>query len=406
MGYTALKGGLDAIQAAEQLVRAATRSAGGPALSTSQIMTAFPLAVDRVMAEGSLYAPELAALALRQSAGDLFEAAFLLRAYRSTLSRLAYTEPVSSTEMYPVWRRISPAFKDIPGGQILGQTLDYTQRLLEIEETSAPASEGDGAASGHGEESSGEAAGSTPPRLSKVADVLRREGLLGNRPDADPAEAPFDVTREPLSFPAPRSARLQTLARGDTGVLTALAYAGLRGYSAADHPTLAELRVGELPLRVIHPYTGRTFTAGRLRVTECETLTYDLDPGDPNLGTLAARRIGREEPSAKERFVLGYGLVFGHNERMAISISQLDRALAGDGDTAGAARNEEFVLSHVDGLEGAGFVEHLKLPHYVTFQAYLDRTRHLRESGRGAHAAMDPDVGGAHPHPHPAQVGP
>jgi alpha-D-ribose 1-methylphosphonate 5-triphosphate synthase subunit PhnI len=41
--------------------------------------------------------------------------------------------------------------------------------------------------------------------------------------------------------------------------------------------------------------------------------------------------------------------------------------------------NQEFVVSHVDSVESSGFVEHLKLPHYVTFQAGLQRSRRLRE---------------------------
>ena len=41
--------------------------------------------------------------------------------------------------------------------------------------------------------------------------------------------------------------------------------------------------------------------------------------------------------------------------------------------------NQEFVVSHVDSVESSGFVEHLKLPHYVTFQAGLQRARKFRE---------------------------
>ena len=42
------------------------------------------------------------------------------------------------------------------------------------------------------------------------------------------------------------------------------------------------------------------------------------------------------------------------------------------------AQDEEFVLSHSDNVQATGFVEHLKLPHYVDFQAELLLVRQLR----------------------------
>jgi alpha-D-ribose 1-methylphosphonate 5-triphosphate synthase subunit PhnI len=82
------------------------------------------------MGEGSLYAPEHGALALMQVEGDSFEAAFHLRAYRATLKRRYYSESMNTREM-TVERRISSTFREIPGGQILGPTRDYSMRLLE-----------------------------------------------------------------------------------------------------------------------------------------------------------------------------------------------------------------------------------------------------------------------------------
>ena len=67
-----------------------------PEISTDQIREQLPLAVDRVMAEGSLYDPELAALAIKQARGDLIEAIFLLRAYRTTLPRFGASEPLDT----------------------------------------------------------------------------------------------------------------------------------------------------------------------------------------------------------------------------------------------------------------------------------------------------------------------
>ncbi len=82
------------------------------------------------MSEGSLYDPELAALAIKQARGDLIEAIFLVRAYRTTLPRFGYSEPVDTGAMLAE-RRISATFKDLPGGQVLGPTFDYTHRLLD-----------------------------------------------------------------------------------------------------------------------------------------------------------------------------------------------------------------------------------------------------------------------------------
>ena len=70
---------------------------------------------------------------------------------------------------------------------------------------------------------------------------------------------------------------------------------------------------------------------------------------------------------------IGYGLVFGRNDNKAISMSILDYILCNEGD--GILNNQEFVLLHGDCLEMSGFISHLKLPHYVTFQSKLDRVR-------------------------------
>src|SRR3954447_9926981 len=131
MGYSAVKGGLDAISVAERLVQHPLLAKDEAPLDTRHLEHQLSLAVDKIMGEGGLYAPELAALALKQANGDLFEAAFLLRAYRSTLPRLGYSLAARG-DMMRVIRRISSAFKDVPGGQLLGQTLDYTQRLLDF----------------------------------------------------------------------------------------------------------------------------------------------------------------------------------------------------------------------------------------------------------------------------------
>jgi alpha-D-ribose 1-methylphosphonate 5-triphosphate synthase subunit PhnI len=89
------------------------------------------LACARVMNEGSLYDLDLAALALKQAQGDAIEAAFLMRAYRTTLPRFGSSEPVDTAQM-AIRRRVSATYKDLPGGQVLGPTYDYTHRLFDF----------------------------------------------------------------------------------------------------------------------------------------------------------------------------------------------------------------------------------------------------------------------------------
>jgi len=82
------------------------------------------------------------------------------------------------------------------------------------------------------------------------------------------------------------------------------------------------------------------------------------------------------------RFTRGYGLAFGHCERKVMSMALVDRALRArelDEEVKAPAQDEEFVLSHSDNVQATGFVEHLKLPHYVDFQAELGLVRKLRD---------------------------
>lgn len=358
MGYTAVKGGEEAIKAAERLEYAAAEGSG---LTVEAVEKGLKHAVDAVMSEAGLYAPALAARAVAEAQGDLAEAAFLLRAYRSTLPRVGYTAPADTGEMRLV-RRVSSAFKDVPGGQVLGPTRDYSQRLLGLrrEETPPPDESPNGAANAGDD---GE--------LSRITDLLRDAGLVAERKPEESGE-PFDLTREALRVPAPRSGRLQSLSRGEAGAMSALAYSSLRGFGAV-HPTLAEFRVGHLPLRVEHPHLGEEVEIGEVLCTEVEAVGREMGYG------------GEGEDEEEAAMSLGYGLVFGRGERKAISMAILDAAIRAGAERAegpaGPAEDEEFVLYHTDGIEATGFVEHLKLPHYVTFQSSLDRLREVQKKG-------------------------
>jgi alpha-D-ribose 1-methylphosphonate 5-triphosphate synthase subunit PhnI len=184
-------------------------------------------------------------------------------------------------------------------------------------------------------------------------------------PAGSPEDEPFDVTRTPPSFPIPRSGWLQVLARGEAGAMLMLSYSSMRGFGGTGHGAIAELRHGELPVRISHPITGRPVTLGHVEACEVHYI---------------AGGFGSLQDASMAEYQLGYGLVAGRDERKAISMSIIDASLhfAKLGDTAPIA-SQEFVVSHVDSVESAGFVEHLKLPHYVTFQAGLQRAAKFRE---------------------------
>ena len=348
--YVAVKGGERAIDNAHAWLAEERRGDTSVAeLSTAQIREQLALAVNRVMAEGSLYDPDLAALAIKQARGDLIEAIFLIRAYRTTLPRLGVSEPVKTAEM-ACDRRISATFKDAPGGQVLGATFDYTHRLLDFK----LAAEGEDPQAPEAEP----AEGLTP----HITGFLNREGLIQTEPDCD--DIPPDLTREPMELPADRSLRLQSLTRGDEGFILSMAYSTQRGY-ARNHAFVGELRIGAVAVEMEVPELGFAIEIGEITLTECETVNQFTG--------------SKTEPA---QFTRGYGLVFGQTERKAISMALVDRALRwkelGEEDQGAPAQDEEFVLMHADNIQATGFLEHIKLPHYVDFQSELELVRKLR----------------------------
>ena len=354
--YVAAKGGERAIENAHRLLDHDRRGDPSvPELTLAQIRGQLTLAVDRVMTEGSLYDRELASLAVKQARGDLIEAVFLLRAFRTTLPRFGASVPVDTAAM-DVRRRISATFKDLPGGQILGPTFDYTHRLLDPELNGRPP-----AIPARAKIESTETEAVPMPR---VTDLLAADDLVERAPKAEPEGPVGDLTHDPLAFPTDRDVRLQNLARGDEGFLLALGYSTQRGYGR-NHPFAGEIRIGEVEVSFLAEEAGFAIPLGRLTVTECQTVNQ-------------FRGTATEPP----RFTRGYGLGFGHCERKAMSMALVDRALRArelGEDIAAPAQDEEFVLSHSDNVQSTGFVEHLKLPHYVDFQAELGLVRRMRE---------------------------
>ena len=361
MAYVAVKGGERAIDAAHEWLADERRGDPAiPALELAQIEGQLGRAVDRVMGEGSLYDRELAALAIKQAQGDLIEAVFLLRAYRTTLPRFAHSLPVDTATMQ-LDRRISAVFKDLPGGQVLGPTYDYTHRLLDFD-LAGPGAGSPGPAT-TGDAVQPEAASLAGlARMPRVSDIIGKEGLI--EPDG-PAQAgePADLTREPLAFPASRDVRLQALARGDEGFLLGLGYSTQRGYGGT-HPFAGEIRAGSISIEIEPPELGFTIDIGDLMLTECQMVNQF-----------------HGSKSVPPQFTRGYGLVFGCSERKAMSMALVDRALRASElgeDVTAPAQHAEFVLYHSDNVEATGFVEHLKLPHYVDFQSELQNLRRMQ----------------------------
>ncbi len=359
--YVAVKGGERAIDNAHAWLAEERRGDTSIAeLSIDQIREQMSLAVNRVMAEGSLYDPDLAALAIKQSRGDLIEAVFLMRAYRTTLPRFGYSVAMETADM-ACDRRISATFKDAPGGQVLGPTFDYTHRLLDFKLAA------DGEVP--------EAATATPREepTPHITTFLKGEDIIQDEPQSD--EAPRDLTREPLSYPAGRALRLQALARGDEGFTLGLAYSTQRGYGR-NHAFVGELRIGKVAVEMEIPELGFAIEIGEVELTECETVNQFQG--------------SKTEPP---QFTRGYGLIFGQSERKAISMALVDRALRweelGEDNVGAVAQDEEFVLSHADNIQATGFLEHIKLPHYVDFQAELELVRKLRAETEANLAASE-----------------
>lgn len=352
--YVAVKGGERAIDNAHAWLAEERRGDTAIAeLSVDQIREQMALAVNRVMAEGSLYDPDLAALAIKQSRGDLIEAIFLIRAYRTTLPRFGGSIPIE-TETMRCDRRVSATFKDAPGGQVLGPTFDYTHRLLDFK----LAADGDAP-----EAVSAQATQDATPHIMSFLDT---ENLI--QPEKTSEATPADLTRTPLELPASRALRLQSLARADEGFILGMAYSTQRGY-ARNHAFVAELRIGAVAVEMDIPELGFAIDIGEITVTECETVNQF--------------KGSKTEPP---QFTRGYGLVFGMTERKAISMALVDRALRwkelGEDNLGAPAQDEEFVLYHSDNIQATGFLEHIKLPHYVDFQSELELVRKLRREAQ------------------------
>ena len=344
MSYVAIKGGTEAIRASKNFFRTELELQASENIADEAIVKGLRFSCDRVMGEGALYTEKLAARAIRKSGGDLLEAAFYVRAHRSTCQRIGTAGAIHSDTMH-ILRRISSAFKDINGGQILGPSCDYVIRLFSSFKESSDNDEEVFEMDQNGKNTYVESA-LQPLRENDQIVVLENS-----------EDTPFDVTRAFPLPPYPRSALMQVMARGETGAMLAFAYTSMRGYGDV-HPTIGDLRLGMVDITFVHPFTGKDTKIGSIRVTSCETVgSFNRDPRDGEL-----------------RLAVGFGFCFGFNETKAIAMSILDLAMHHTGYSVGGqsiAANPEMIIHHVDAIESMGFTNHFKLPHYVTFQAHL-----------------------------------
>ncbi len=297
--------------------------------------------VHQICAEAGIWAPDAARRAFEQSGGELGRAVALVRVWAATLP---YMDGETTREAdIEITRRLSAAYAEIPGGQWLGPADEQAPRLLtwrddaHSHETSEP--------SDTFEERVLESPESTSRRsgVPRVRDLIA-ENVSGT--DAIGGDGP-DPTRSALTVPFSRLGRLAALSRAETGALISFSSVVMESRREA---ILLEINASLVHFHVTHPRTGNQCSVGEVPIVEAEAVADTMVDGRPGL-------------------VLGYGVSIGSLERRAIAIAILD-AVMRDGPVT-LVLDDGVVMSAMDGLSAAGIVEHLRLPHYVSFSAYL-----------------------------------
>lgn len=335
MGFVAIKGGEEAIKNSLAFYEEQINSHQN--IDALAIENSLRYGVDKVISEGSLYSKKLSSQAILKAGGDLLNASFFLRAHRSSCARVGIAKTIYTDQMRVV-RRISSAFKDIKGGQILGPSNDYEVKLILkkiMDKTIWDDFKEDDVF------------------VESALKPLRDANMIKTLPKD---EKTSDITRVFPSAPYPRSAVMQIMARGESGSMLAFAYTSMRGYGDV-HPTIGDLRLGNSEVRFTHPFTKNEVKIGEIDITACE-----------------AAATFEKQSDGSTKLTTGFGCCFGFNETKAISMSILDTTLYNKSYTigqGGIANNFEMIVHHIDGIESMGFTNHYKLPHYVTFQADL-----------------------------------
>lgn len=320
----------EALDAARAIAQSARR---GHDISTAVLE-------EQICAEAGLWEPVAARRALDQSHGDPAHAVSILRVWAATQPHLdALTV---QPEDVVLTRRLSSAYPQVPGGQWLGFAPELIARQLVWSPPREPG--------GHPPEA---AERRTPTAdAPRRADTLRVRDLIQGAPTVTPPadSAGDDPARAVLVPPHSRSNRLALLTRGETGALVALAAMILGRRQEA---VLVELSVAVANVRIHHPRSGIPVAVAEVPITEVEVVLDADVEGRPGLA-------------------LGWGATLGTVERRAIALALLDAAILADGDLAEPLMlDEQTIIAATDGPATNGFVEHLRLPHYAGFTAYL-----------------------------------
>lgn len=333
MAFYAIKGGEEAIKNSLSYYNDYSKEQNN--IEDEDLINTLTFSIDKIISEASLYSKKLAAKAIKRSAGDLLNASFFLRAHRSTCQRIGIAKELDVNDM-KLTRRISSAFKDIKGGQLLGPSNDYEIKLLN--ETKKE----DVDLENYSDKDNVIKSALTPLREENLIKKLKKDKNI------------WDITRNYPNAPYPRSAVLQVMSRAESGSLLAVSYTTMRGYGDV-HPTIGDLRIGTLDIKFTHPFTKKEVLIGEIEATAVECAgTFNKDEqGDTKLTT-------------------GFGFCFGKNETKTISMAITDLTLYNKPYSVGSdyilAADYEMIMHHLDGIESFGMTSHFKLPHYVTFQ--------------------------------------
>jgi alpha-D-ribose 1-methylphosphonate 5-triphosphate synthase subunit PhnI len=298
------------------------------------------LLVHQICAEAGIWAPDAARQALEQSRGELGSAVALVRVWAATLPYVGGETTLEND--IEITRRLSAAYADIPGGQWLGPSDEQAPRLLTWREDA----DADERPPHSAPTTKTKATYSTAPRRSAVSRV--RNLIVDNAREApgEGGDGP-DPTRTALTAPFSRLGRLAALARSETGALISFASVAMESTREA---ILLEINSSVVHFRLAHPRTGNACQVAEVPIVEAEAVADAIIDGQQGL-------------------VLGYGVSLGSLERRAMAIAVLD-AVMHDGPIT-FTLDDDAIISAFDGLSATGIVEHLRLPHYVSFAAYL-----------------------------------
>lgn len=343
MGYVAIKGGEKAIKHAISFYDKFLDFFENEGIDKKNFFV-----IQEILSESSLYSTNVTTNIFHKIGGDKFASSFFMRSFRSSCNNINGKRAIDVNKLRII-RKISSAFKNVPGGQILGPSLDYLVKVVGTLESV--------------DNFNIESFPDTDIISDSILESFREKNLVKTLPKE---EDPFDITKIFPEPPYKRSAVLQMMARGETGSLLAFAYTSMRGYGDV-HPTIGDLRVGFAEIYLEHPFIGEEVKVCEILLTSCEILS----------------KFEKQE-DGRVKLTSGFGACFGFNETKAISMAIIDSALYNSSYTNNSqdiASNFDIIMNHIDSIESVGFANHYKLPHYVTFLSDLKVFENVLKGG-------------------------